>query len=132
MGGFDRMFFIGKPDDETLRAYNIAREGQAAALAAIRPGVKCSEVHAASQAVYSKYDLGQAYRTGRGVGFSLLEEPQFMAGNETVLRKGMVFAVDGAVTLEGRTGGRVGDTIEVTDDGFAYITKFPYEPLIEL
>jgi Xaa-Pro aminopeptidase len=37
----------------------------------------------------------------------------------------MTFAVDGGITIEGRFGGRVGDSVLVTQTGFEYLTPYP-------
>ena len=37
----------------------------------------------------------------------------------------MTFAVDGGLTVAGRFGARVGDSIVVTANGFEYLTPYP-------
>jgi Xaa-Pro aminopeptidase len=37
----------------------------------------------------------------------------------------MTFAVDGGISVDGRLGGRIGDSIVVTETGFEYITEYP-------
>jgi len=39
----------------------------------------------------------------------------------------MTFAIDGAVTIPGEFGARVGDSIVVTEKGFDYLTPYPKE-----
>jgi Xaa-Pro aminopeptidase len=51
------------------------------------------------------------------------------AGDKTVLQAGMTFAVDGGISVDGRLGGRIGDSIVVTTDGSEYITEYPREIL---
>jgi Xaa-Pro aminopeptidase len=75
--------------------------------------------------VYQTEGFGICYRTGRGVGYSYLEPPEFKEGDKTILRPGMTFAVDGGITIEGEFGARVGDSVVVTDEGFEYLTPFP-------
>ncbi|MEE4599803.1 MAG: Xaa-Pro peptidase family protein, partial [Desulfobacteraceae bacterium] len=123
--GFDREFFVGRVSDEHAKIYAIALEAQAAALAMIRPGIPAEEVHFASLAVYQKAGFGICYRTGRGVGYSFLEKPEFKDGDKTPLQAGMTFAVDGGITIPGKFGARVGDSIVVTEDGFEYLTPYP-------
>ena len=125
--GFDREYFVGKVSDEHARIYEIALKAQAAALEMIRPGVRAEEVHFASLEVYQSEGFGICYRTGRGVGHSYLERPEFKDGDRTILQAGMTFAVDGGITIEGEFGARVGDSIVVTDDGFEYLTPYPKE-----
>ncbi len=123
--GFDREYFVGGVSDEQARIYEIALKAQAAALEMIRPGVPAEEVHFASLEVYRSEGFGICYRTGRGVGYSHLERPEFKDGDQTVLQAGMTFAVDGGITIAGEFGARVGDSIVVTEDGFEYLTPYP-------
>jgi Xaa-Pro dipeptidase len=122
--GFDREYFVGTVSEEHARIYEIALKAQAAALEMIRPGVRAEEVHFASLEVYRSEGFGTCYRTGRGVGYSFLERPEFKDGDKTILQAGMTFAVDGGITIEGQFGARVGDSIAVTEDGFEYLTPF--------
>ena len=123
--GFDREFFIGAVDDEQARVYEATIAAQLAALEAVRPGVTAEEVHRAANEVYASHGFAPGYRTGRSVGMSNLEAPEIKDGDQTVLQTGMTFAIDGGITLPGKFGGRVGDTIVVTDSGFEYLTPFP-------
>jgi Xaa-Pro aminopeptidase len=123
--GFDREYFVGDVSDEHARIYETALKAQAAALEMIRPGVRAEEVHFASLEVYRSAGFGICYRTGRGVGYSHLERPEFKDGDLTRLQAGMTFAVDGGITIAGEFGARVGDSIVVTEDGFDYLTPYP-------
>lgn len=123
--GFDREFFLHSVTDEQARTYETAVRAQQAALKVIRPGVSCEEVHAAAEEIYRSAGHGLAYRTGRGIGYSFLEEPQLKRGDKTLLRAGMTFAVDGGVTISREFGARIGDSIVVTRDGFEYLTEYP-------
>jgi Xaa-Pro aminopeptidase len=64
------------------------------------------------------------FRCGRGVGFSFLEEPQLVCGNKTILKPGMVFAVDGSTSGKNFRS-QVGDSFIVTENGYEAITDFP-------
>ncbi len=123
--GFDRQYFIAGCSDEQARTYETTIAAQAAALAAIRPGVPAEEVHDAAEAVYRSAGFSAGYRTGRAIGISYLEAPELKSGDKTVLRPGMTFAVDGGISLPGLFGTRVGDSIVVTEDGYEYLTPYP-------
>lgn len=125
--GFDREYFVGTISDAHAEIYATALRAQAAALSQVRPGVLAEEVHFASLEVYRSAGFGICYRTGRGIGVSHLEHPEFIAGDKTPLKAGMTFAVDGGITIPGEFGARVGDSILVTDDGFDYLTPYPKE-----
>lgn len=125
--GFDRVFFIGEATDEASRVQETAIAAQRAALAAIRPGVPASSVAEAANAVYRERGFEPGYRTGRSIGMAYLEFPELKEGDDTPLAPGMTFAVDGGVTVPRRVGGRIGDSIVVTADGFDFITEYPRE-----
>ncbi len=122
---FDREFWVGSVDDEQARAHETVVAAQAAALAAIRPGVPAEEVHAAAEEVYRAAGHGPAYRTGRAIGYSFLEQPEMKWGDKTLLEAGMTFAVDGGLGVEGRYGARIGDSIAVTESGYEFLTDYP-------
>lgn len=128
--GFDRVFFIGEAPDEFARLEEVAIAAQQAALDVIRPGTKACDVAAAANTVYREYGYDPGYRTGRSIGMAYLESPELVEDDHTPLEPGMTFAVDGGVTVPGRGGGRIGDSIVVTDDGFEFITDYPRELLI--
>ncbi|WP_294611827.1 M24 family metallopeptidase [Roseovarius sp.] len=128
--GFDRMFHIGEVKDKDRAVQQAAIDAQQAAITAIRPGVIAEDVAAAANAVYRERGFETGYRTGRSIGVAYLEAPELKAGDKTVLRAGMTFAVDGGISVDGVTAGRIGDSIVVTDTGFEYITQYPREILL--
>ncbi len=128
--GFDRMFHIGDVSDEGARVQQAAIDAQQAAIAAIRPGVLAQDVSEAANAVYAARGYQMGYRTGRSIGVAYLEAPELKAGDETVLQPGMTFAVDGGISVDGVTAGRIGDSIVVTEDGCEYLTHYPRELLV--
>lgn len=123
--GFDRMFFVKEAEDGWAHAHETAVKAQQTALQEVKPGAIAEDVNAAAVEIYKSGGYGASYRTGRGVGFSFLEEPQLKVGDRTRLEPGMTFAVDGGVTVAGKYGGRIGDSIVVTERGFEYLTPYP-------
>ena len=128
--GFDRMFHVGEVRDDAARVQEAAIEAQQAAIAAIRPGVLAQDVAAAANAVYEARGYATGYRTGRSIGVAYLEAPELKAGDMTLLEAGMTFAVDGGISIDGVTAGRIGDSIVVTETGYEYITNYPRELLV--
>ncbi len=125
--GFDRMFFIEELSEEAARVQQAAIDAQQAAIAAIRPGVTAASIAEAADEVYRARGYETGYRTGRSIGMSYLEAPELKAGDKTVLRPGMTFAVDGGISVDGRLGGRIGDSVVVTETGADYLTHYPRE-----
>ncbi|HCH33211.1 MAG TPA: aminopeptidase P family protein [Oceanospirillaceae bacterium] len=128
--GFDRMFHIGEVTDQAAQVQMAAIEAQQAAIAAIKPGVTAEQVAAAANAVYQQRGYETGYRTGRSIGVAYLEVPELKHGDTTVLQAGMTFAVDGGISIDGVTAGRIGDSIVVTESGCDYLTQYPRQLLV--
>ncbi len=128
--GFDRMFFINEVSDEAAEIQETAIEAQQAAVKAIRPGVKAEDVAEAANVVYRRHGFEAGYRTGRSIGMAYLESPELKLNDKTVLKPGMTFAVDGGISVEGRLGGRIGDSVAVTKSGFEYLTEYSRDLLV--
>ena len=128
--GFDRMFHVAEVTDDAARVQQAAIDAQQAAIAAIRPGVQAQEVAEAANEIYAARGYETGYRTGRSIGVAYLEAPELKAGDETVLQPGMTFAVDGGISIDGVTAGRIGDSVVVTESGCEYLTSYPRELLV--
>ena len=123
--GYDREYFVGEVKDEIARIYETAIAAQTAAIGEMRPGAVAEDVHAAAVEVYRAGGFSPSYRTGRAIGHSFLERPELKTGDRTKLAPGMVFAVDGGVTVPDVFGARVGDTVIVTETGTEIATESP-------
>ena len=128
--GFDRMFHIGEVRDDAARVQEAAIDAQQAAIASIRPGIEAQEVAAAANEIYAERGYETGYRTGRSIGVAYLEAPELKTGDTTVLQPGMTFAVDGGISVDGEFGGRIGDSIVVTETGCEYLTDYPRQIFI--
>ena len=97
---------------------------QAAAVKALRPGVTAESIHAEYAEVIHSAGFDYPFRCGRATGFSFLEAPQLVTGDTTVLKPGMVFAVDGSVSSD-TFRAQVGDSFIITEGGYEQITDHP-------
>lgn len=123
--GFDRTFWIGEvADKQQENIYEVAVASQAAALAELRPGVTAESVHTAYAEVIQGAGFEYPFRCGRATGYSFLEKPQLITGDTTVLQPGMVFAVDGSVSVD-TFRAQIGDSFIITEDGWEAITEHP-------
>ena len=128
--GFDRMFYIKEVSDEAAAVQQAAIDAQQAAIAAIKPGVTAESIAQAANEVYAERGYETGYRTGRSIGMAYLESPELKEGDKTILQPGMTFAVDGGISVDGEYGGRIGDSVAVTETGHEYITEYPREILM--
>jgi|TARA_Y200000002_G_scaffold260775_1_gene216427 Xaa-Pro dipeptidase len=128
--GFDRMFNISHVSDQAADVQQAAIDAQQAALSVLRPGIRAEAVAAAANEVYQDRGYASSYRTGRSIGMAYLETPELKSGDTTELKAGMTFAVDGGISIDGHYGGRIGDSVVVTSDGFEYLTEYPREVVV--
>jgi Xaa-Pro aminopeptidase len=101
------------PDAEFLAAFAVLRRAQAAATAAVRPGVPVERIDATAREIIAEAGLGPSFihRTGHGIGLEVHEAPYLVAGNAQPLRTGMAFSVEPGVYVEGRWGMRLEDIV---------------------
>ncbi|MGI9352633.1 MAG: M24 family metallopeptidase [Rhizobiaceae bacterium] len=125
--GFDRTFWIGEiGDQKQADVYEVVLASQQAALSALKPGVTAESVHAAYTEVIQSAGFEYPFRCGRATGFSFLETPQLVTGDKTVLKPGMVLAVDGSVSID-TFRAQVGDSFIITKDGYEPLTTHSKE-----
>ena len=122
-----RTFATGPCQPEEMEVYEVVLRAQEAALALVRPGQDCREVHETARAIIGDAGYGEFFNhgTGHGVGIDMHEEPRFRNGFGGTLVPGNVVTVEPGVYLPGRFGVRIEDLVLVTDDGHEVLTQFP-------
>lgn len=123
-----RTVWVGGIDDPELRrAVEVVLASQAAGVASVRPGVKCSEVDRACREVISQEGWAEAFvhGTGHGVGLDIHEAPSVASSSTDTLVVGHVVTVEPGVYLPGLGGARIEDTVVVTEDGCTPLTSTP-------
>jgi Xaa-Pro aminopeptidase len=129
-----RTYVVGGPPESSVAEwYGVLQEAQAAATAAVRPGVTAEDVDAAARRVIDGAGWGEHFihRTGHGIGLDTHEAPYIVAGNPIPLEPGMAFSVEPGIYLPGRCGARIEDIVVCTDDGVRTLDNGPRE-LVEL
>jgi Xaa-Pro aminopeptidase len=127
-----RTYSIGEPDGDVAQRYAVLQRAQAAAVAAVRPGVTAEQVDAAARDVLAAEGLAEAFvhRTGHGIGLSVHEEPYIVAGNDLPLEEGMAFSVEPGIYFPGAWGARIEDIVIVTADGASAVNERPHGLLV--
>ena len=126
-----RTYAIGAPPANVAACYQVLREAQEAACAAVRPGVAAESVDAAARTPIGAAGFGEyfVHRTGHGIGLETHEEPYIVAGNSEVLQPGYVFSVEPGI-YPGPFGARIEDIVACTPDGFERLNNASRELVI--
>jgi Xaa-Pro aminopeptidase len=107
------------PDEEYLRLFGLVREANAAATAAVWPGVPAEEIDRVARRIITEGGYGEffTHRTGHGIGLEAHEEPYLVAGNREALQVGHAFSVEPGIYVDGRYGARIEDIVICSQDG---------------
>lgn len=124
-----RVLVTGKISPKLERIYGVVLTAQQQAIAAIRPGVRMSEVDAAARRVIAQAGYGRRFGHGLGHGFGLdiHEAPRLAPHQDQPLRAGMVVTVEPGVYLPSWGGVRLEDDVLVTRDGCEVLSHLPKE-----
>lgn len=125
-----RTIVLGKPTQRQIDVWNVEKEAQSAAFAAIKIGAPCEQVDAAARAVIAKagfhsdYKLpGLPHRTGHGIGLEGHEWTNFVKGNKTPMAVGMCFSNEPTISIPNEFGIRLEDCVYIAKDGPHYFSK---------
>jgi Xaa-Pro aminopeptidase len=116
-----------EPDPEFRAIYELTAAGQAAARAAVRPGISFDALDAAAREVISAGGHGDHFihRLGHGIGLEVHEEPYAVSGNDELTVAGNTFSCEPGIYLEGRYGVRIEDAMLCTADGGEALNQAP-------
>ena len=129
---FTRTLFIGNPEGELLKIYEIVREAHLRAVETVKPGRPIGEVDLAAReyierAGYGKYFI---HSTGHGVGIEIHEPPRVYKNDQTPMREGMVFTIEPGIYIPEKGGVRLENIVVVTDKGAKVLQKTPLDAVI--
>jgi len=124
-----RTAVLGTPTEKQLRYYNAARDGEKAAIAAMKPGVPVSQIFETAMAVTREHGMPHYQRNhvGHGIGLEPYDPPTINAAGQTVLEPGMVFCVETPYYEHGWGGIQVEDAVEITAAGVRRLTQSSQE-----
>jgi Xaa-Pro dipeptidase len=132
MSDMTRTVFFGSATDEEKRVYEIVRAANAAAKAAVRPGVMLADIDRAARSLIEKAGYGPNFlhRTGHGLGLEVHEPPDVSATSPYAAQPGMVFSIEPGIYLPGKFGVRVEDLVLVTEDGCEVLNQLDRDFMI--
>jgi Xaa-Pro dipeptidase len=134
-----RTVFVGEPSDLAYQAEALVRTALETCIAAIRPGVRASEIDALGRAVLGGNTLGATQVTRSGYSIGLAYAPDWGEGhifslqpnNDRVLEKNMVFHLIPWIQIPGSQAVvGISETVRVTADGCEPLTRFDRKILV--
>jgi Xaa-Pro aminopeptidase len=123
----ERTMIIGPASDDQKRMYDHMLALQDIALAAILPGVPCSEVDLKVRKHFEDNNLMPYWKhhVGHAIGLRYHEGPFLDKGDHTEIKPGMIFTVEPGLYAPELGGFRHSDTVLVTEQGIELLTYYP-------
>lgn len=127
-----RTVFYKTVSDRQRQVYELVRKANEAAEAAVRPGVKLSELDGIARKVITDGGFGPyfTHRLGHGCGIDCHEPPDVSGASDAVCRPGMVFSIEPGIYLPDEFGVRIEDLVMVTEDGCKVLNAYPKDLMV--
>ncbi len=122
-----RVVFTGKPSDTMREIYGVVLEAHDAAVAAIRPGVRCTKIDTVARSIIERAGHGERFghSLGHGIGREIHEKPRLAPTGRETLRRNMIVTVEPGIYVPGVGGVRIEDDILVTAAGRKRLNRLP-------
>lgn len=128
-----RTIFLGnQPDELFMKVYEIVLGAQKKGIEAVGPNVSAESIDAIVREEITRNGYGDYFihRTGHGIGMEVHETPYIVAGNDGILKPGMLFSIEPGIYLPGKFGVRIEDIVLVTDTGCQVLNQFTKNPCL--
>ncbi len=108
-----------RPSRAYRKVYDLVREANMRAIAAVRPGMTEAALDKVARDYLKKNGFGKAFghSLGHGVGIEIHEKPFAREKGKMVLKEGMSVTIEPGVYLEGNLGVRIEDLVLITAGG---------------
>jgi Xaa-Pro dipeptidase len=120
--------FGREPGEDQKRYYKASKDGFEAAVGALKPGARCSDIDAAVRGAFKRNGFGVAHYSGHQIGATVNERPRVVSYDPTPVEPGMVFCFEPGVYAGpgGATGARLERMVLVTESGSEVLNQFPW------
>lgn len=127
-----RTYFAGRADDRLMRMYEVVREAQRRAIAAVRVGAKGQDVDAAARSYIDSTEFKGSliHSTGHSLGINVHDGGRLAPTVDITLEENMVFTIEPGVYVPGFGGIRIEDDVVVKKDGCELLTTAGREPKV--
>jgi Xaa-Pro aminopeptidase len=128
-----RTVVVGRASPRIRQWHKAVEQAQAAAVGAVKAGVRCEQVDAAARMVLTGHHLDRyfVHSTGHGLGLEVHEDPRVAKGVTKILEPGNVVTIEPGVYVPGVGGIRIEDDVVVHASNTEVLTRIPRD-LIEI
>ncbi len=122
-----RTVYLGNPNKKEIELYNKVDDTQNKCIGMIVPGASFAAIQK-----YAEERLGKYYvhALGHGIGLEIHESPDLGHFSKSIVKEGMVLAVEPGIYFPYQFGVRIEDDVVVTKSGTKAITKKNRELLV--
>jgi Xaa-Pro aminopeptidase len=127
MSDLTRTIFIGKPDDQFKKIYDIVLTAQLTAEEMVKPGMTGEECHMIAHNVIEAAGYGETFGhgLGHGIGLQVHEAPRVGRTSSDVLEDSMVFTIEPGIYVTGWGGVRIEDMVVLENGKARIMSKSP-------
>ncbi len=124
-----RTFFYKSVSEKAREVYDVVLRANLAGIAAVKPGVKFSEIDRATRNVIEEAGYGEyfTHRTGHSIGLETHEPGDVSSSNDEVIMAGNIFSIEPGIYIPGEFGVRIEDLVLVTEDGCKVLNSYSKE-----
>lgn len=121
-----RTVVLGRAASDQREIYEIVREANALACAAVRPGLRGMDADAVAREYIDARGYGEAFghSLGHGIGLEVHEAPRLAKSADALLPVGAVVTIEPGIYRAGWGGIRIEDDVLLTEDGPVVLTGF--------
>jgi Xaa-Pro aminopeptidase len=127
MSDLTRTIFLGKPDDQFKKIYDIVLTAQLTAEEMVQPGMTGNECHMIAHNVIDAAGYGETFGhgLGHGIGLQVHEAPRVGRTSDDVLKDTMVFTIEPGIYITGWGGVRIEDMVVLENGRARVMSKAP-------
>lgn len=127
-----RTVFYKSVSEKGREIFEIVKEANLRAIAAVKPGVRFCDIDAAARDYITEKGYGKyfTHRTGHSIGIECHDFGDVSSINTMPVEVGMIFSIEPGIYLAGEVGVRIEDLVIVTEDGCEVLNKYPKDLVI--